>query len=77
MTKYHAIIYGSIAAAIAVIFGAFGAHALKPHLSDYQIGIYQTGIQYQFIHALAMLVIGNLLPKSRAALFFIIGIFCF
>lgn len=46
--------------ALCVILGAFGAHALKPHLDAYQLSIYEKGIQYQFYHTLALLFVGLL-----------------
>jgi len=42
-------------ALLAVVFGAFGAHALKKLLSEYQLGIFDTGVRYQFYHALALM----------------------
>lgn len=44
----------------AVALGAFGAHALKTVLNDYTRGIYQTAVDYQFYHALALLAAGLL-----------------
>jgi uncharacterized membrane protein YgdD (TMEM256/DUF423 family) len=51
--KQHLTITG-IFGAIALIIGAFGAHALKPHLTDYGLDIFQTGVSYHFNHVLAM-----------------------
>lgn len=42
---------------LAVALGAFGAHALKAHLSAKAMHTYQTGIQYQFIHAIALFIV--------------------
>jgi uncharacterized membrane protein YgdD (TMEM256/DUF423 family) len=42
---------------MAVIAGAFGAHALKPHLNDYQQSIFETASRYHFYHTLAMLAV--------------------
>lgn len=50
--------------AAAVGIGAFGAHGLKPHLTEYQIAIFEKGVQYQFYHALALLAVGLLLQKN-------------
>ena len=44
----------------AVALGAFGAHALRGSLSIEQLGSYQTAVQYQFWHALALLAVGTL-----------------
>jgi uncharacterized membrane protein YgdD (TMEM256/DUF423 family) len=70
--------------AAAVGIGAFGAHGLKPHLSEYQVAIFEKGVEYQFFHALAILAIGILLQKNpdnvllrRSAWFFFAGIVCF
>jgi len=49
------LILAGISGAIAVIFGAFGAHALAVHLSDAQMNTYNTASKYHFYHTLAML----------------------
>lgn len=46
---------------IAIILGAFGAHALKKVLSIEQLATFETGVRYQMYHALFLLFIG-LLP---------------
>lgn len=42
---------------LSVILGAFGAHGLKPVVSPEMLAAYQTAVQYQFIHTLALLTI--------------------
>jgi len=42
--------------ALAVILGAFGAHALKSKLSPEALASFETGVRYQFIHVLAIFV---------------------
>lgn len=54
----------AILGALAVSIGAFGAHGLKPHLTAYQIDIFEKGVQYQFYHVLALLATGFLLQQS-------------
>lgn len=49
--------FASIAMALAVALGAFGAHALKERLSAGDLEIWKTGVLYQLIHALALLAI--------------------
>lgn len=44
--------------ALAVLLGAFGAHALKKILSADMLAIYHTAVQYQFYHALGLLAVG-------------------
>lgn len=52
------LVTGALFCALAVIFGAFGAHALKTKLPADMMAIYQTAVQYHFIHALGLLAIG-------------------
>lgn len=44
---------------IAIILGAFGAHALKKVLSTEQLATFETGVRYQMYHALFLLFIGT------------------
>ena len=60
------ITLGALCGASAVSLGAFGAHALKARLPEYQLAIYHTGVEYQFYHALGLLLIG-LLQHQRPA----------
>lgn len=73
-----------IFALLAVIIGAFGAHALKPMLTELDMAAsYETAVKYQFYHSFALVIAGVLhyfLPGKmiRAAVwFFIIGIVLF
>lgn len=50
---------GAIITGIGVAFGAFGAHGLKSILNPASLAIYQTGVQYQLIHGLALVAIGS------------------
>ena len=52
------IIIGSCLGFFGVAFGAFGAHALAARLTPKLMDIYQTGVQYHLIHALAVLALG-------------------
>jgi uncharacterized membrane protein YgdD (TMEM256/DUF423 family) len=49
---------GAILAGTAVALGAFGAHALKGQLSPEALGWWQTAVQYQMWHALALVALG-------------------
>ncbi len=57
---------GAICLALAVILGAFGAHALKGRLDPYAAGIYEKAVFYHFVHALGIVVV-SLLPKAGIA----------
>lgn len=47
-------ILGCISAAIAVIAGAFGTHALRDKLSPDLLNAFEVGVRYQMYHALAL-----------------------
>jgi uncharacterized membrane protein YgdD (TMEM256/DUF423 family) len=49
---------GAILMALAVGFGAFGAHIVQDRLSPERFSVYQTGVQYHFYHALGLLLLG-------------------
>ena len=72
---------GALLGATAVAIGAFGAHGLKPMLTEYQITIFEKGVQYQFYHTLAIVAVGILLQNApenlwlkRAGWLFVAGI---
>jgi len=77
------IIVASFSAATSVAFGAFGAHALKSRLDASQLSAFQTAVQYQMVHALALLAVGILLERTASTLLtysgfaFIAGAVCF
>ncbi|MCG2586994.1 DUF423 domain-containing protein [Rhodohalobacter sulfatireducens] len=49
---------GAIFMALAVAFGAFGAHIVEGLLTPDRFEVYQTAVQYHFYHALGLLIIG-------------------
>lgn len=49
-------VIGGLSGALAVALGAFAAHELKSRLSADQIATFQTGVQYQMYHALALVL---------------------
>jgi len=74
---------GAMLGAIAVALGAFGAHGLKKIVPAETVQTFQTGVQYQMYHALALLLTGLLYEKCYqkfariAGVLFIIGIILF
>jgi uncharacterized membrane protein YgdD (TMEM256/DUF423 family) len=48
---------GAFFGAIAVALGAFGAHGLKKIASPDAVAVFQTGVQYQMYHTLALLIV--------------------
>ena len=78
------IVFAAFFGAVAVALGAFGAHGLEGITMDDKIlHVFQTGVQYQMYHALALLAVAILFekfPVSRmkwAANSFITGIILF
>ncbi len=43
---------------LAVLFGAFGAHALKKRFSEEQLKSFETGVKYQMYHSILLLILG-------------------
>ena len=74
---------GALLGAIAVALGAFGAHGLKKVVAPETVQAFQTGVQYQMYHALALLLTGLLYEKCSqrlartAGILFITGIILF
>jgi uncharacterized membrane protein YgdD (TMEM256/DUF423 family) len=57
------ITVGALSGCLAVVAGAFGAHALRDRLSPDTLQVFQTGVTYQMYHALALVGIGILLAR--------------
>jgi len=75
-------VLGSLYGLLAVVFGAFGAHALKKTLNEQQLKSFETGVKYQMYHAILLLVLGfNLNLETALERYmiycFIIGVFLF
>jgi uncharacterized membrane protein YgdD (TMEM256/DUF423 family) len=69
------LIVGTLLAALAVALGAFGAHGLKKLVDADTISIYQTGVQYQMYHALALIIVGILAQRNDSSLLSYAGFF--
>lgn len=48
---------GALLGGIAVALGAFGAHGLKKIVPPDTVNTFQTGVQYQMYHALALMAV--------------------
>ena len=74
---------GAILGALAVVLGAFGAHALKKIVPPDSVNTFQTGVQYQMYHSLALLLVAIIFERfpnkltRLAGNFFITGIILF
>jgi uncharacterized membrane protein YgdD (TMEM256/DUF423 family) len=76
------LLFASSYGAMAVIFGAFGAHALKKVLSEDLLKSFETGVKYQMYHAVVLLALPFQLDfstklDSYIIYSFIVGIFLF
>ena len=57
MTQFT-LIFAAIFGMLAIILGAFGAHALKKILNTDQLKSFETGVKYQMYHAIVLLLLG-------------------
>jgi len=48
---------GALSAAVAVVLGAFGAHALRARLTPDVLAVFEVGVRYQMYHAVALLAV--------------------
>lgn len=64
---HRLIATGSALLIIAVAFGAFGAHGLKARLTPEALSQWRTGVEYQFIHALGILMLAALADRLKPA----------
>ncbi len=48
---------GAVLGALGVAAGAFGAHGLKARLTPEMLAVFETGVRYHLIHALALLAV--------------------
>lgn len=76
------IVTAAVLGAVAVIAGAFGAHALKEVLSPKQLQIWGTAVQYHFYHVFALLFLSTLARNESKLIFasywlFLLGIVFF
>lgn len=77
------LLFAALSGAMMVVLGAFAAHGLKVQLSPFLLDVFQTGVQYQAWHTLALLGCGlwtRIMPSKAvlyAALFFAAGILLF
>jgi uncharacterized membrane protein YgdD (TMEM256/DUF423 family) len=82
------LLWGLALALLSVALGAFGAHGLKRLVPLEKITLFETGVRYQFMHALALValslylqqnltVLGNHKSLGWASNFFLLGILFF
>ncbi len=79
MTHQIIIATAAVFGMLSVIFGAFGAHALKKILSTEQLQSFEVGVKYQMYHAIVLLALGfsSYNVTTITYWFFTIGIILF
>ena len=68
------VISGAVLIVIAIILGAFGAHALKERLDVNQLSSFETGVRYQMYQGFALLILGLNAVKFKFELQWISGL---
>ena len=78
MNQRNTILSGAIFGCIAVMVGAFGAHALKETLAATgRVDTYELAVRYQFYHSLALVLVGLLMGQFGSKLLTYSGLsFC-
>ena len=77
MTLKIAFLFAAFAGALGVVLGAFGAHALRGSIEPRLIETFQTAVQYQLIHALALLLVSLTMGWLGQSLLFEISAYAF
>ena len=67
---------------LAIVLGAFGAHALKEILSITELSSFETAVRYQMYHVIVLLFVNtydgfSILQKNRISYLFFFGILLF
>lgn len=82
------LLQGLTIAMLSVVLGAFGAHAIKSIVTPDKVSLFETGVRYQFMHAIALVLLSLFTHQNGAlwaqhkgikwtANFFLAGILCF
>tara|TARA_B110000977_G_C10998917_1_gene463014 strand:- start:43 stop:423 length:381 start_codon:yes stop_codon:yes gene_type:complete len=70
-------LFAAFAGALGVVLGAFGAHALRGSIEPRLMETFQTAVQYQLIHALALLLVSLIIGWLGQSLSFDISAYAF
>ena len=60
------LLWGIALAGFSVMLGAFGAHGLKTIVPAAQLAVFETGVRYEFMHALALLLLAFHIQQNIA-----------
>ena len=67
------LLIGSLAGALGVGLGAFGAHGLRARLSPEMLGVFETAVRYHMYHALALVIVAVMLTRWDGWMFHAAG----
>ena len=78
------LLWGLLLALLSVLLGAFGAHSIKNIVDNGKVAIFETGVRYQFMHGVALILFSFYIQINRhsfvnqkqlnnVAAFFLIG----
>ncbi|MCS7311408.1 MAG: DUF423 domain-containing protein [Acidobacteria bacterium] len=74
-------ILGALGLLLGVALGAFGAHGLRRFIPPDRLNVFEVGVRYQLIHAVALLVVAVLVERvptvGYTGLFYTLGILLF
>ena len=77
-------LFAAAAGALAVVLGAFGAHGLRGRIEERLFETFQTAVEYQMYHCLALMMVailmrerGRSLALDIASYAFILGVLLF
>lgn len=63
-----AILYAAASGAVGVALGAFGAHGLRGTIEERLMSAFETAVQYQLVHSLALLMVAILIGQLGRSL---------
>lgn len=70
-----AILLGAGNAALAIVLGAFAAHAIKDSLSERMLAIFNTGVEYHLYHGLGLIILGILIKQFPTTILLNIAVY--
>jgi uncharacterized membrane protein YgdD (TMEM256/DUF423 family) len=77
------LVIAAMSGMLSIMLGAFAAHGLKSQLSDNLLATFQTGVHYQMLHSIVLVLLVILYRQSRqgllkySAVFLLAGILLF
>ena len=72
-----AVVFAALSGALAVTLGAFGAHGLRGKIEPRLMETFQTAVEYQMIHSVALLMVALIISHFGRSLALDISIYAF